>query len=407
MANYDNIPWDDGVYGTGRTQPPKNRGGAVTVLLILVIFLSGLVTVLGIMNIRMFRQLNAAPEAQTVPSISFDSDETAQETQEDLLTQVELQETPAAQANVPAGGSLSLQDIYVRCSPSVVSIAASSRSGSGTGTGVVLSEEGYIVTNYHVIDGSIQIMVRLSDDREFSAVVVGSDPATDLSVLKIQADSLTAATFGSSETLRVGDSVVAIGDPLGIEYRGTMTDGIISAINRNVNIDGRLMNLIQTNAALNSGNSGGPLINSYGQVVGINTVKIGTFTDSAGVEGIGFAIPSATVKDVVEQIIELGYVSGRPSIGFSGEGVSLFYQRYYRLPGGMYITDIVPGSNAQRVGLEIGDILISVDGNKISDQADLETLLYGYSAGDVVKIVIYRGGYTMQADLTLEEAGKS
>ena len=355
----------------------------------------------------MFRQLNAAPEAQTVPSISFDSDETARETQEDLLTQVELQETPAAQANVPAGGSLSLQDIYVRCSPSVVSIAASSRSGSGTGTGVVLSEEGYIVTNYHVIDGSVQIMVRLSDDREFSAMVVGSDPATDLSVLKIQADSLTAATFGSSETLRVGDSVVAIGDPLGIEYRGTMTDGIISAINRNVNIDGRLMNLIQTNAALNSGNSGGPLINSYGQVVGINTVKIGTFTDSAGVEGIGFAIPSATVKDVVEQIIELGYVSGRPSIGFSGEGVSLFYQRYYRLPGGMYITDIVPGSNAQRVGLEIGDILISVDGNKISDQADLETLLYGYSAGDVVKIVIYRGGYTMQADLTLEEAGKS
>ena len=402
MANYDNTPWDDGVYETGHTRPPKSRGGLIAVLLICMIFLTGLVTVMGLMNIRMFRQLTAAQE-ETAPAISFDQDET--EDAGDLLTPIELEESPTSPPNVPEAEGLSLQEIYRQCIASVVSITSSSGSTTSTGTGVILSEDGYIVTNYHVIEGGTRITVLLHDDREFSAWIVGSDPATDLAVLKIEADDLTGATFGDSDVLQVGDSVAAIGDPLGIEYRGTMTNGIISAINRNMNIDGRLMNLIQTNAALNSGNSGGPLINSYGQVIGINTVKIGAFTDKAGVEGIGFAIPSATVTDIVNQIIEMGYVSGRPSIGFSGEGISLFYQRFYRLPSGMYITDITPGSNAEQVGLEVGDILISVDGTKVYNQSDLDTLLYGYAAGDTVPIIIYRGGYTMQARLTLEEAG--
>ena len=402
MANYDNTPWDDGVYETGHTRPPKSRGGLIAVLLICMIFLTGLVTVMGLMNIRMFRQLTAAQE-ETVPAISFDQDET--EDAGDLLTPIELEESPTSPPNVPEAEGLSLQEIYRQCIASVVSITSSSGSTTSTGTGVILSEDGYIVTNYHVIEGGTRITVLLHDDREFSAWIVGSDPATDLAVLKIEADDLTGATFGDSDVLQVGDSVAAIGDPLGIEYRGTMTNGIISAINRNMSIDGRLMNLIQTNAALNSGNSGGPLINSYGQVIGINTVKIGAFTDKAGVEGIGFAIPSATVTDIVNQIIEMGYVSGRPSIGFSGEGISLFYQRFYRLPSGMYITDITPGSNAEQVGLQEGDILISVDGTKVYNQSDLDTLLYGYAAGDTVTIIIYRGGYTMQASLTLEEAG--
>ena len=399
MANYDNTPWDDGVYETGHTRPPKSRGGLIAVLLICMIFLTGLVTVMGLMNIRMFRQLTAAQE-ETAPAISFDQDET--EDAGYLLTPIELEESPTSPPNVPEAEGLSLQEIYRQCIVSVVSITSSSGSSTSTGTGVILSEDGYIVTNYHVIENGTRITVLLHDDREFSAWIVGSDPATDLAVLKIEADDLTGATFGDSDVLQVGDSVAAIGDPLGIEYRGTMTNGIISAINRNMNIDGRLMNLIQTNAALNSGS---PLINSHGQVIGINTVKIGAFTDKAGVEGIGFAIPSATVTDIVNQIIEMGYVSGRPSIGFSGEGISLFYQRFYRLPSGMYITDITPGSNAEQVGLQEGDILISVDGTKVYDQSDLDTLLYGYAAGDTVTIIIYRGGYTMQASLTLEEAG--
>ena len=167
------------------------------------------------------------------------------------------------------------------------------------------------------------------------------------------------------------------------------------------------MNLIQTNAALNSGNSGGPLINSCGQVIGINTIKIGAFTDSAGVEGLGFAIPSAVVKDIVSQILDQGYVSGRPFLGITGERLSVFYQRYYRLPAGLYVTAVAEGSSAADVGIVPGDILLSIDGTNIRTQNELDTALYHYAAGDQMDIVIYRSGYTMQATLTLAELGKA
>lgn len=410
MSRYDETtPWDDGVYGTGRTQPPKSYGGLIAFLLILIIFLIGVVTMLGLMNIRLFRRLN---ENRQEPSVSFVSEDLYETSAANLIPfetspMILSREASVPALNIPEAGSMALQDIYEKCIPSVVSILASHRSGRSTGTGVILSGQGYVVTNYHVIEDAAKVEVQLTDDRVCSARIVGSDPASDLAVLQISAEGLVSAEFGNSDVLRVGDAVVAIGDPLGVEYRGTMTNGIISAINRNMNVNGRSMNLIQTNAALNSGNSGGPLINSIGQVIGINTIKVGAFTDSAGVEGIGFAIPSTTVQDIVEQIIQQGYVSGRPWIGLTGESISLFYQRYYRLPAGMYITGIAAGCNSEELGLQVGDILISVDGTKVYSQNDLETLLYNYSAGDVVNIVIYRNGRTMQADLELEEAGNT
>lgn len=397
-------PWDDGEYNTGRTKPPKSHRGVVALLLIAVILLIGLSTMLGFSSLRLFQQLN---EQRTEQTICFGTAETPTEASS-LVTISAVQDSAAVSAGFPALAQeeegLSLQEIYVKCIPSVASIITKTRSGTATGTGVIYSENGYIVTNYHVIEGGESYTVQLTDDRVLSATLVGDDPTSDLAVLQVNAADLTSAVFGNSDALQVGDAVVAIGDPLGVEYRGTMTDGIVSAINRNVSLDGRTMNLIQTNAALNSGNSGGPLINSLGQVIGINTVKIGAFADKAGVEGLGFAIPSTVVKDIVDQIISQGYVSGRPYLGITGENLSIFYQRYYRLPDGMYISAVAEGSNAAAAGITAGDILLSIDDTRIYTQSDLDTLLYSYTAGDEVTIVIYRGGYTMQATITLEEA---
>lgn len=411
-------PWDDGVYVTGRTQPPKNHGGLIAVLLILIIFLTGIVTALGIMNVRLFQRIHAQEEEENA-AIAFAAEqievtaeaepetepvpETLGEEAPEKDISLDIRHVPEVEA--AAAAELPLQDIYERCIPSVVSVVCNLRNGTSTGSGVVLSDDGFLVTNYHVIENAVQISIQLSDDRILDAKLVGKDPATDLAVLMIDAEGLVPAELGDSDILRVGDNVVAIGDPLGIKYRGTMTNGIVSAINRNVNVNGRNMNLIQTNAALNTGNSGGPLINAYGQVIGINTMKIVEDTyGSSGVEGIGFAIPTTVVKDIVSQIISQGYVSGRPSLGIEGEYLSIFYQRYYRLPSGLYITDVTPDSQADRQGLLEGDILIAVDDVKVYTMEDLNTLLYNYNAGDTVALTVYRSGQVETVMLTLEEA---
>ena len=410
-------PWDTDSWQTGSTEPPRNKSGATALLLILVIFLCGIITVLGILNVKLFNQLQVAEEAST--SIRFLPEETLPEAPTEILPVEEvpvttapcseedvslcIQSSPTAPANIPEDVGLSLQEIYQKNIPSVVSITSQSREGSSTGTGVILSDRGYIVTNAHVVEDASSVSIQLTDDRVFQASLIGADEITDLAVLFIEADSLVPAEFGDSSMLRVGDTVTAIGDPLGVEFRGSFTDGIISAINRDVAMEGRTMSLIQTNAALNSGNSGGPLINCYGQVIGINTMKIGAFTDSAGVEGLGFAIPSATVKDVVDQLIDQGYVSGRPTLGLTGEGLSTFYQRYYRLPAGLYITGVETGSHAAEVGIEPGDILVAIGDTRILSMDDLNTVLYNHAVGDTVTALIYRGGQQYNVELTLSE----
>ena len=410
-----NEPWDPSIYGTGRTQPPKNHGGTIAVLLVVVIFLSGLVTVLGILNVKLFAQLKEQDRKpndslSVVAQAGENLLETASipaETEaalEEHHARFELSPAPDALPNIPQEGGLSLQQIYADNIHSVVSISCSLPGGSSTGTGVILSGDGYLVTNAHVVENASAVSIELTDGRSFPAALVGSDAVSDLAVLHIDADNLIAATFGDSGSLKVGDSVAAIGDPLGKSLRGTFTDGIVSAINRDVTLGGRTMTLIQTNAALNSGNSGGPLLNCFGQVVGINTLKIGNFVDSAGVEGIGFAIPSTTVKVVVDQLIRQGYVSGRPTLGIQGEGVSLFYQRYYLMPAGLFITQLDPGSDAAAKGIQTDDILISINGNHISSMEDLNYVLYGCEVGETVETIIYRAGKQYRVSLTLSEA---
>ena len=406
----NNHPWDDRIYGTGRTQPRKNHGGLIAFLLILVILLSGIVGILGTMNIKLFAQLKArklednamtfTDQGQTAfyfldPSESTDTTEA----RESNSASIDLQQTPESAENYAEEDALSWQEIYDRNIVSVVSILCD----NSTGTGVVLTADGYIITNSHVVEDAGTVRVRLTDGEEYPAMIIGSDAVSDLAVLYIECNGLTPATFGNSDSLRVGDAVAAIGDPMGVQFHGTMTDGIVSAINRNVTVSGRTMTLIQTNAALNSGNSGGPLINCYGQVIGINTMKISAFAASSGVEGLGFAIPSTTVKEISEQLIRQGYVSGRPDIGLEGEAVSRFYQNYYRMPAGLYITHVDTGSDAHEKGIEYGDILISINNERITDMDSLNTVLYAHDAGDTVNVVIYRTGKQYSLTLTLHE----
>ena len=404
-------PWEDGAYGTGRTCPPKNHLGLVAILLVLVIFLTGIITVLGLLNVKLFRELSDQEEEEPLP-ISFSAEqcppqETEPPTERRALcdnTTIDLQSSPQSVSNLPPEGGISLQEIYEKNIPTVVSIRARIGNRDTTGTGVIISDTGYIVTNSHVVTNSQAISVQLTDDRVFPAELVGQDPISDLAVLFIDASGLTEAEFGDSSALRVGDAVAAIGDPLGIDLRGTMTDGIVSAINRDVTAGGRTLTLIQTNAALNSGNSGGPLINCFGQVVGINAMKIGTFTDKSGVEGLGFAIPSTTVKDIVDQIISQGYVSGRPALGIRGESLSNFYQHYYGLPAGLFITELDAGGPAQAAGLSLGDILLGIDSNRIYSMEDMNRALYAYNVGDTVKLTVFSAGQQYAVELKLTES---
>ena len=300
-----------------------------------------------------------------------------------------------------AENALSLQQIYEKMNPSVVSIISTLKSGTATGTGIIMSESGYIITNHHVIEGANQLTVLTYDDQQYSAELVGSDSISDLAVLRVEAGNLTAAEFGDSDSLRVGDSVVAIGDPLGIQLRGTMTSGIISAINRDLTVEDRKMTLIQTDAALNSGNSGGPLINCYGQVIGINTMKMSSYYSSATVEGLGFAIPIAVAKPIIDELIENGYVAGRPAIGINGESMPEYARLYYRLPKGVYITYVSEASDAYVKGIRENDIITAVNGTAVSTIDEINTIKNQYMAGDQITLTVYRDGSYYDVPVTL------
>ena len=300
-------------------------------------------------------------------------------------------------------GALSLPELYERVLPSVVTITTETDQGTALGTGVILSDNGYIITNQHVVDGARAVSVQLSGGEAYDAAPVGMDEISDLAVLKIEAEKLTPAEFGDSDALRVGDSVAAIGSPLGIGLRGTLTDGIVSGISRDLTVSGRKMTLLQTNAALNTGNSGGPLINCYGQVVGINTVKLGSssYFSGASVEGLGFAIPIATAKPIVDELIEKGYVSGRPALGVQVESLPLRARFYYNLPDGAYLTYVEPSSDAAAKGLRKGDIITAVGSVPVIDAQSLRNALSDYSAGDTVTVGYFRSGSYYTADIVL------
>ena len=271
----------------------------------------------------------------------------------------------------------------------------------GAGSGVIISSDGYIVTNNHVIDGASSITVTLRDKTSYEATLVGKDSVVDVALLKIEATGLPAATFGDSDNLKVGDKAVAIGNPLG-QLGGTVTDGIISALDRDVVIDGETMNLLQTDTAINPGNSGGGLFDGQGALVGVVVAK----SSGEEIEGLGFAIPINDVIDILDDLKEYGYVRGRVSMGVELIDLtnSMYSMYYYGTDeAGCYIYSVEYDSAAYKAGLQKGDRIVSIDGKKINSTADVESALDNKKVGDVIKAEVQRGSKSATIDIELGE----
>ncbi|HOQ06292.1 MAG TPA: trypsin-like peptidase domain-containing protein [Clostridiales bacterium] len=281
-------------------------------------------------------------------------------------------------------------------------------SSVSEGSGIIISKDGYIMTNYHVVSGADPkqgtasrtiLEVFLPDGREAKATFRGGDEKTDLAVIKIDMKNLPVAELGDSSKPEVGELAVAIGNPLGMEFAGSVTVGVISALNRSIQINGRTMNVIQTDAAINEGNSGGALLNSQGKVIGINSAKIA----ASGVEGLGFAIPINDAWPVVEQLIKYGYVRGRPYIGISGKEITSIYASYYGIPKGIYVTDVIAGSAAEKAGIRRGDIIVAMAGKTVETVQDLDKIKESYKPGDTVTVTVDRNGKKVNLSLTFGE----
>lgn len=301
----------------------------------------------------------------------------------------------------PGEQELSLQELYAACADSIVGITAypEDQDGYYWGTGVIADEAGLIVTNAHVIEGCASAEVTLYNNESYEALLVGADAVSDLALLKIDCSGLPAASFGDISSLSVGDPVAAIGNPLSEEFRSTLTNGIISAIDRGMNYNGHTMSLLQTNAAINEGNSGGALFNMYGQVVGITNMKMMSYFSS--IEGIGFAIPSSTVKAVVDQLAENGEVRGRPSIGITVGAIPQEAVENYELPEGLYISAVAENSDAAAQGIREGDILLAIDGQSVSTTEEVAAIRDTKGVGDSLRFTIWRQGETFEVDVRL------
>jgi serine protease Do len=318
------------------------------------------------------------------------------------------------------GNSTPVTLIATKTGPSIVGIRMTIRTplsqffDSGAqqskieGSGIIISKDGYIMTNYHVVQyadpraatrQTVTLEVFLSDKRQAGAKFIGGDPLNDLAVIKINLKKLPVADLGDSSSLQVGELAVAIGNPLGLEFAGSVTAGVISALNRTISIEDRTLDLIQTDAAINPGNSGGALVNSEGKVVGINTIKISV----PGVEGLGFAIPINIAKPIVNQLIKYGYVKGRPLIGISGREITADMARYYNLPVGIFIVAVTPGSGAAKAGIRKGDIMVSMAGKKVTTMQAVNKVKKRYKAGDTVNTEVVRGEKKLNLRLTFSE----
>ena len=319
--------------------------------------------------------------------------------------------TGGATSTASTTGSKDTTEIAKEVGPAVVGIKSTVQgqmslfggysTSEAQGSGIIISADGYIVTNNHVVGDSSSVSVQLNTGSEYAAKVIGADDQTDLAVIKIEpTEELTVANLGDSTKVEVGETAIAIGNPMGLEFFGSVTQGIVSAVNRTVQVDNRTMNLIQTDAAINSGNSGGALVNSKGEVIGINAVKVTT----TGVEGMGFAIPISEAKPIISDLLDYGYVKGRPVIGLSTRDVSAYMAQQYGWPQGAQIMSVTT-DNARNAGLQQGDIITKIDDKTISKGSDLTEYKDTKSPGDTVKLEVYKyaTGKTESVSVVLSE----
>ena len=312
---------------------------------------------------------------------------------------------------VTGGKELTMPEVYAANVDSVVSINVSSKStnyfgqtveNAASGSGFIITQDGYIVTNYHVVEGASSTKVTLYNGETYDAKIIGGDEEYDIAVIKIDVTDLTPVVLGDSSKLAIGETVAAIGNPLG-ELTFSMSQGIVSCTDRAINVDGTPFNMIQVDCSINPGNSGGPLVNTYGEVVGIVSAKYSSYS-STTVEGIGFAIPINDVVAMIEDIMTNGFVTNKPFIGITpGTMTKQMAQQYrYTISEGVFVYSVEPGSAADKAGLKMGDVITKIDDKEIKDTADLTAAKKSYSAGDTATFTIYRAGETMTVSLTFD-----
>ena len=424
-------------------KPPKNKGLKVVIGVLCVAILgAGSYQAYRFINDNSFGEVtdltvqSEMPERQAEVKNSDESEEVVekQERAEDKKAPSAKESSLPSLIQVAARKDAKyLPDIVDEIMPSVVGVSSTfeytqeynswgfmgfqpqteTKEVTGTGTGIVMTEDGYIITNSHVVydteygcGKAIDVSILLSDESEHKAKIIAYDIETDLAVLKIDETGLTPAQFGDSNDLRVGELVIAVGNPLGFDLFGSVTSGIVSALNRQISINEKNMTLIQTDAAINSGNSGGPLLNSCGQVIGINSAKMSSAYGSASVEGLGFAIPISDAKIIIDDLINNGYVTGRPQIGITTVDVTEAYSRYLNIPMGIYVQSVQKDSAAEKAGLQIGDVIIDIEGEAVKTAEELNKVKNNYKAGDKITITVTRAGEDISMDLILQESSE-
>ena len=386
---------------TGRKRKKNAWRAAAVLVLVLVLILGSSIAFSGSDSGQTYSQGEMPEDWEDFFRGYFEDAETVSVDTD--IPRAALEPDFSLELQAPGDTELSLQQLYERCADTIVAITGTVKDGSGYywGTGVIASPNGLIVTNAHIIDGCDSAKVTLYNDESYEAKLVGVDAISDLALLKIDAEELPAATFGDISSIAVGDQVAAIGNPLGEDFRSTLTNGIISAIDRGLNYNGRTMSLLQTNTAINQGNSGGALFNMYGQVVGINSSKI----VAEGFEGLGFAIPIDDAQSVISNLKEYGYVKDRAVLGITGQYLDSMSARFYGLTPGMYVASI-SNESVSNAGITQGCIITKIDDTDVTSSSTITSYVSKLKPGDTVTLTVVNDltGRTFTADVTLVQA---